>query len=168
MRTAQTALRARNTQQLALRPLDDPEKIYAERDNLEMRLKLRLEIRQRVTRIELFPNGTVDAREQPDLPEPWDLQCQIQRGFKVTLVNGVQTWVFSAAGKITVIELPPVGQVISFWQTTRKELKGWEFLRGLTNAGVNALCQNKAPQVKPKQPENRHLRSRNAPDPSTA
>ena len=137
-------LRERKAAQQLLRPLDSPDKIYEKRNDEEMRSKLRLEIHQRVSRIDLFPDGTVDAKEQPDLPEPFDLQCQIQRGFKVTLVNGVQIWVFSLPSKITVIELPPVGQVVAFWQTTKKELKGWEFLRGLTNTGVNELCGTKA------------------------
>jgi hypothetical protein len=144
LKSTQEDLKARETAQLLLRPLDSPDKVYEKRHEEEMRSKLRLEIRQRVSRIDLFRDGTVDAKEQPDLPEPWDLQCQIQPGFKVTLVNGAQVWVLSVSAKTTVIELPPAGQAVSFWQTTKKELKGWEFVRCVTNAGVNELCQPKA------------------------
>ena len=136
-------LQARKDAQLVLRPLDHPEEIFKNRDTEEVRSQLRLEIRQRFTRIDLFPDGTAEAKEQPDLPEPWDLQCQIQRGFKATLVNGAQIWVFSALEQIGVIELLPPGHKFAFWRSIRKELHGWKYIRAMTNEDVNQLCQKK-------------------------
>jgi len=145
LKVVQDDLRARKASQAVLQPLDNPDKIYELRHDEQMRSKLRLEIRQRVVRIDVFSNGTIDLKDRPALPEPWDLYCEIHPGMKVTLVNAAQIWIFASANKITVIEQPPAGQVVSFWRTTKKELKGWEYLRGMTNSEVNALCEPKAP-----------------------
>ncbi len=146
LKETQSELQARKTAQQMLRPLDGVNSIYDKRDDQEMRSKLRLEIRQRISRIDLFSNGTVDAKEQPILPEPWDLRCQIQQGFKVTLINGVQVWVFPMPDKIAVVELPPLGQAVVFWQMTRTKLNGWEFFRGFSCTGVKEFCKTRADQ----------------------
>jgi hypothetical protein len=142
---ARNALKTRRAAQQAFQPIEDAEDIYANRDQEETRLRLRLEIRQRVTRIDLYPDGTTEAKHQPDLPEPHDLYCQMTKCFKATLANDVQVWAITYPDKITVIEMPPEGHAPTFWQTTRKELRGWEFWRGLTNQGVAELTPAKRP-----------------------